>query len=117
MLDDIKTLEDLNVRIRDAETQGDREWLAGVIAPKLAFQRANPEKTVTDRDGYLDAVKPGVNGETEVESICLYGNRAVVTCIVTLKTDRGDQRFHNVRLWIRNEGRWKLLGWANEGLE
>lgn len=116
MLDDIKTLDDMNTQIRVAETKGDREWLSGVIAPKLAFQRANPEKTVTDRDGYLDAVKPGVNGETEIESISLHGNRAVVTCIVTLKTDSGDQRFHNVRLWIRTEGRWKLLGWANEAL-
>lgn len=115
-MDDIKTLEDLNRQIRVAETQGDREWLAGVIAPKLAFQRANPEKTVTDRDGYLEAVKPGVNGETEIESISLYGNRAVVTCIVTLKTEGGDKRFHNVRLWIRREESWQLLGWANEAL-
>jgi hypothetical protein len=114
--DDIKTLEDLNVQIRVAENQGDRDWLAGVIAPKLAFQRANPERTISDRNEFLDAVKAGAQGETEVESISLYGNRAVVTCIVTLKTDGGDRRFHNVRLWVRSEGGWKLLGWANEPL-
>src|SRR6187402_1318540 len=116
MPDDIKTLEDLNVQIRVAETKGDREWLSGVIAPKLAFQRANPQRTIDDRDAYLDAVKPAVAGETAIESISLYGNRAVVTCIVTLRTESGDQSFHNIRLWIRNEGSWKLLGWANEPL-
>jgi len=116
MRNDLETLKDLNVQIRVAENQGDREWLAGVIAPKLAFQRANPERTISNRDEYLDAVKPGAHGETQVESISLYGNRAVVTCIVTLKTDSGDRRFHNIRLWIRNEEGWKLLGWANEPL-
>lgn len=116
MTDDLKTLEDLNVQIRLAETRGDREWLAGVIAPKLAFQRANPQRTIDDREAFLDAVKPGAAGETEVESIHLYGNRAVVSCLVTLKTEGGDRRFHNLRLWTRSAEGWKLLGWANEAL-
>jgi hypothetical protein len=50
--------------------------------------------------------------QTQVESIALWGNRAVVTCIVTI----GNMRYHNVRLFIRQDQAWKILGWANEPL-
>jgi hypothetical protein len=35
-----------------------------------------------------------------------------VKCIVTC----GEERFHNLRLFVRLEQQWKLLGWANERL-
>ena len=97
-----------------AESRGDRDWLDGALATKLAFQRGNQKRTIVDRKEFLDAVGPASDRDTEIESIHLYGNRAVVTCIVTMKP--GGERFHNVRLFIRPEAEWKLLGWANEPL-
>ena len=72
------------------------------------------KQTIVDRKEFLDAVASGSDRDTEVESIHLYGDRAVVTCIVTMKP--GGERYHNLRLFVRREGGWKLLGWANEPL-
>src|SRR3712207_4720215 len=37
-------------------------------------------------------------------------NRAVVECVVT----QGEKDYHNLRLFVRRDGQWKLLAWANE---
>jgi hypothetical protein len=112
---DIDTFKKRNVDIGDAETKGDKDWFEGVLAPQLAFLRADG-KTFDNRDAFLDKVKQSDVRETEVESVEVYGNRAVVTCIVTLKSTDGDKRFHNLRLFVRHDGEWKILGWANEPL-
>jgi len=116
--DDKQALEQLNIRIGIEETKGDHEsrgWLDGVIAPKLAFQRADGT-TFDNREKFLEKVRHSDPRETEVESIAFYGNRAVVSCIVTLKSASVDKRFHNLRLFVQHDGKWKLLGWANEPL-
>jgi len=111
MSGDEKVLRDLNLQISEAEARGDREWLASILAPKLAFQRADPARTVDDREAFLGKVKPGGGGPARiVEPIQLYGNRAIVQSIVTA----GGRDFHNLRLFVRRDGGWKLLGWANE---
>jgi hypothetical protein len=115
---DKQTLEQLNIRIGVEESKGDNEsraWLDSIIAPKLTFRRADAT-TIDSREEFLKKVKPSVPRETKVESIELHGDRAVVTCIVTMKSLDGDKRFHNLRLFVRHEGQWKLLGWANEPL-
>jgi hypothetical protein len=111
---DIDTLKERNIEIGAAESRGDRAWLEGALAMKLAFQRANEARTIVDRKEFLDAVAPGSDRITQIESIHLYGDRAVVTCIVTMQP--GGERYHNLRLFIRREEKWKLLGWANEPL-
>jgi Domain of unknown function (DUF4440) len=116
MQSDRDKLRDLNIRIGAAESAGDKDFLAGVIAPKLAFRRANATGDCVDRDGFLKGVKESAERQTEIESInILSANRAIVTCLVTLKTDSIPNRFHNARLFIRDkDGQWKILGWANE---
>lgn len=121
MQNDFTELVALNIQIGDLESAGEAQKLADILATKLAFRRANA--TIDDRgtvggkapDGFLDKVVPGPR-VTEVESIHLYGDRAVVTCIVTMPLDPPDKRkkYHNVRLFIREKDGWKLLGWANE---
>jgi hypothetical protein len=110
--DDRQALTDLNVEIGRAETDGNRALLETILAPKLAFLRANG--AIDDREEFLNKVTrkdPPEERETEVESIAFYGNRAVVSCIVTMASGR----YHNIRLFIKH-GDWKLLGWANETL-
>lgn len=116
MQDDKQRLEQLNIRIGIEESKGDeqsRSWLASVIAPQLAFSRAD-RITFDSREEFLKKVKPSGPRETEVESIDVHGDRAIVKCSVTLKLASGDKRFDNIRLFVRHEGQWKLLGWANE---
>ena len=110
---DIDALEQLNIEIGDAETNGEGERLAGWIASELAFRRAD-RATIDNRAAFLSKVKQSDPRETKVESIDVYGDRAVVKCIVTVKKATGDERFHNLRLFVRHDGEWKILGWANE---
>jgi hypothetical protein len=116
MQDDRKTLEELNIRIGIEESKGDdasRSWLDSILAPQLAFRRADGI-TFDNRDEFLKKVKHGDPHETEIVSVDLYGDRAIVTCVVTAKPPTGDKKYHNLRLFVRHEGQWKLLGWANE---
>ena len=114
MHDDEQALRELNVNIGDAETKGDREWLATILAPRLAFQRADAQRTIDDQVAFLQKVKPAAPGEERVtriiEPIEVLGNRAIVRCVVRV----GQTDFHNLRVFVRREGNWKLLAWANE---
>jgi Domain of unknown function (DUF4440) len=113
MREDLRALEELNVQIGTAETAGDRDRLDALLAPRLAFRRANG--VIEDRGSYLATVAASGGRETEIEAIHLHGNRAVVACIVTMRGPNGEtKRFHNLRLFVREEAGWRLLGWANE---
>lgn len=97
--------------IGDAENRGDREWLTGILAPRLAFQRADDHRTVDDQVAFIQKVKGGGNRVTRIiEPVEVYGDRAIVRCIVKVE----DQEFHNLRFFVRRDGSWKLLAWANE---
>lgn len=106
-------LKKLNIEIAAAEDRGDRKWLASILASELSFRRANG--VVVGKEQFLKDVKSRAATKTEVEEITIYGkSRAVVTSIVTVKMDGQDKAFHNVRLFIKEDNKWKLLGWANE---
>jgi hypothetical protein len=105
---DRQVLRQLNREIGDLENKGKRRRLAAIIAPRLAFQRADSAQTIEDRTSYLRKVKAG--GTRATRAIEVYGNRAIVRCVVAV----GRDRFHNIRLFVRRKGRWQLLGWANE---
>jgi hypothetical protein len=112
-MDDEQALHELNARISDAENDGNRDWLASILAPRVAFQRADEARTVDDRVAYLQKVQSGGKRRTlSIGPIDVYGDRAIVQCIVAV----GDQEFHNLRLFVRRDGGWNLLGWANEPL-
>jgi hypothetical protein len=82
MTDDFETLVRLNVAIGDAEHRGDRGFLDGALAPQLGFRRATA--AVVDRAKYLEGVAPSEPRDTDIQSIQIHGDRAIVTCIVTL---------------------------------
>jgi hypothetical protein len=106
-----EVLRTINVRINDAGNAGDRDSLADILAPELAFLRADG-KTVDDGGRFLQKVAPRARCEITFEHIEVLGARAIVKCVITC----GTARFDNVRLFVRLEGQWKLLGWANERL-
>ena len=81
--DDEVALRELNAKISDAENAGNREWLATIIAPRLAFQRADAARTLDDQVAYLQKVQSGGTRVTTcIEPIELYGDRAIAKCIV-----------------------------------
>lgn len=112
-LNDDQRLRALTVQMGDAENAGDGKWLATVLAPRLAFQRADDARTVDDRVAFLQKVKSGGTRVTKVlEPIQLFGDRAIVQSIVSV----GGKDYHNLRLFVRRDGDWKLLAWANEAV-
>lgn len=113
MQSDIDALTELNLKIGAAESEGDQRALDALLAPVLAFRRANGD--FVGRSDFLAGVKPSPRRETEIESISLLGrDRAMVTCVVTVHGDGEARSFQNARLFVRSDGVWKLLGWANE---
>ena len=106
-------LTDLNLQIGDAESDGDKKSLEELSAPALAFRRANGD--CIDKQHFLENVAKSVPRETTIESIDLVGrNRAIVTCVVSMGDGEQQKSFHNIRLFVRMQDGWKLLGWANE---
>ena len=113
--DDFATLYALNMAIGAAESAGERAWLARMLAPTLAFARADGA-SFDDVPRFLAKVAPSARRDTTIDSIEVMGNRAVVRCRVKVLGPEGAREFHNLRLFVRHETRWKLLGWANESL-
>ena len=111
MTSDRETLHVLNVAINDAENTGNKDFLASILAPELAFSRASG--VVDDAGRFLQKVATKSQpGELSPKSIKVkpFGNRAIVTCEIT----QGGKKYHNIRLFVRIDANWKLLGWANE---
>jgi hypothetical protein len=70
MTNDELALTHLNAEITAAEDRGDRKWLEGILAPELAFRRANG--VVVGKERFLKDVKPRDSSKTDIESIKLY---------------------------------------------
>ncbi|MES2854949.1 MAG: nuclear transport factor 2 family protein [Bdellovibrionota bacterium] len=112
---DEAALRKLNLEITAAEDAGDIKRLESILASQIGFRRANG--VIVGRDQFLKDVKSRAATKTEIESVKIYGkDRAVVTCIVTMKINNEDAKFHNVRMFVRESSDWKLIGWANERL-
>jgi hypothetical protein len=116
--EDIQDLEWINLIISCKEDEGARDWFEDRIAPQFAIMRKDG-KTFHDRATFLDKVTKRKPEEaervtTDVKVISIPHNkvRAIVTCIVT----RGDEKFHNLRMFVKIDNTWKILGWANEPL-
>lgn len=111
---EIVQLEAINLKIAQAETDGDVNWLDQRLAPEFGFQKA--DKSFVGRAAFLAKVKQSGERSTVINSVAIFGNRALVTCVVTMQVDGMAKQFHNLRLFVKIADDWKLLGWANEAL-
>lgn len=113
MQNELDALTELNLQIGIAESAGDTNSLESLLAPVLAFRRANGY--IDDRKRFLDKAAPSASRETTIQSINVVGReRALVTCVVSMGDGDQKKSFHNLRLFVRVDGDWKLLSWANE---
>jgi hypothetical protein len=113
MAEDDKELRRLNEEMGVKEAEGDRAYFLKLLHTAFVFRRANGD--VDDKRWFLDKLGRSDERRTDVTDVQVHQNRAVVTAIVTLKTQGGEARFHNLRLFLKDEGgAWRLLAWANE---
>jgi hypothetical protein len=85
-------------------------FLDRMLAPEPRLRKGGWENDRRAR-GILEQGR-GPRRDTEVRSIEVLGGRAVVRCTVTFMDD--GRSLNNLRIFVRREGEWKLLGWANE---
>jgi hypothetical protein len=101
-------LSKLNEEIGDAESRGDKAWLNKVLAWEFAFRRVSGK--LVNRKDYLEEVKVSSKRTTTVDKVEAFGKLAIVHCIV----EQDGKRYRNIRLFIRQDGEWLLMAWANE---
>ena len=113
-------LRKINFTIAEKETEGDLCYFNDLLAPTFAMLRANGE--LADRGQFLAKVAPSDERRTSIESIQIFDDRAVVTCVVEMGMEMGQdnshaRQFHNVCVFIRSDVEdWKLFAWANRKL-
>ena len=119
MITDHEQLELLDECITRAETNGDIRFFEELLAPAFSFRRANGD--IVDRISYLANVAPSPECRSDLLAVDLLSHdRAIVSSIVTIMdATHGptNERFHNLRLFVRGTGDrngWMLLAWANE---
>ncbi len=103
---DITELIRRNEEINEEENRGNVEELGKYVASEFAFQRR--DRRIVNRSTFLNP-NPG-DRRLQIESVHVYGNRAVVTCVVTASGGVT----HNIRLFVKEDSEWRVLGWANE---
>lgn len=87
-MDDEQVLRELNAQIREAENDGNRDWLASILAPRLAFQRADTMRTVDNRDALLQVQSGGKRKTLRIGPIDVQGDWAIVQSIVAVDDDQ-----------------------------
>jgi hypothetical protein len=116
---DEQELRDINLRIPAAEDSGDRAFFESLLGAGFGFRR--PSGEILDREGFLGIIGKGKR-ECHPHSIRIFpigSHRALVTCVLRSRAKDGDEwkAFDNARLFAKDaQGKWKLVGWANEPL-
>jgi hypothetical protein len=113
--DEICRLIGLNVLIGEAELKRDENFLREVLADELVFRRANA--SVVTKDEYLaDLIKPENSYEyliAENIKAQVKDDTALVSLDVRAKGKRGEKEFEgifrNLRVFVRNEKKWKCM--------
>ena len=115
----IEFLEQLNIRIGDAELRRDELFLRNILAPELVFRRASG-KIVTKSDYLAELVKPENTYEyleSENVKVAVNGENALVSLLVRAKGRRGETEFEgefqNLRVFVKQAEKWCCVVWFN----
>jgi len=106
--------EEMGARERDA----DGTFFQGLLADDFVFRRANGD--IVHKAEYLQSLErvaenPYERLETHVREVAIDKDSAVVTVLVVAKRKQMEHlgRFNNVRMFRREDDKWKLVAWIN----
>lgn len=112
----INELKKLNRDTFKAEDDANREPLERILADDFRIIRSN--LIIEDKPAMLCRVAADTSQrkrevDDESEDVKIYGDSAVITCLITLKEKNGDVvgRFWNTKVFGRREGAWRCLVW------
>ncbi len=114
-LSDLKTINTEMVRHEnEGSTEDARAYFFDLLTDMFVFRRASG--VVVDRQAFLKALTSGGDRALigEIEVTPLGEERALVRSTVQTYVGGDRRTFDNARLFVRIEGRWRLLAWANE---
>ncbi len=121
--DEICRLIGLNVLIGEAELNRDEKFLGDVLADDLVFRRANG--TIVTKMEYLEElIKPENTYEylySENIKARINDDTALVSLNVRTKGKRGEkefeEKFRNLRVFVRGDKNWLCMIWHNTRLD
>ena len=106
----------INERIGPAESAADSAWFEQLLHERFTMRR--PGGALSTKDEFLAGLAPGSERRTVMVSVETHGtHRATASCLVekwTLADPQQVQVFDNLRVFLRQDGRWRLLTWLAE---
>lgn len=106
----------INERIGQAESDADKAWFEQLLHERFTMRRpSGPLSTKTD---FISGLATGAKRQTTMLDLELHGRyRATARCTVekwALADPEAVQIFDNLRVFIRENGRWQLITWLAE---
>lgn len=115
----IEFLEQLNIRIGDAELRRDELFLKNILADDLVFRRADGK--IVSKEEYLAELVKSENTydylESENVKVAVNDENALVSLSVRAKGRRGEiefeGKFQNLRVFVKQAEKWCCVVWFN----
>jgi len=116
---DEEQLKRTNMSIALWEQQRDEDsikHLDRVLSANLVFRRAN--KSVVGKADFMAGLagpSPFEERHSEHATVDILGDRAVVTVtVVATKKSGSEERYRNLRIFVRRDEQWQLEFWFND---
>ncbi len=108
----------INERIGPAESEADAAWFEAVLHDRFTMRR--PSGPLSTKAEFIAGLATGAQRRTTMLDLEVHGRmRATARCRVdkwTLAEPEAVQVFDNLRVFIREDGRWQLITWLAEPL-
>ena len=103
----------INEQIGEAEQTADEKFLREVLADELVFRKASG-KVVTKEEFLADLTNNRFERESKNIKVTLDEENS--TALVTLVVHALENKFQNLRVFVRREKGWQCLVWFNTKL-
>ena len=109
-------LLEINERIGRAESDADKAWFEQLLHERFIMRR--PSGPLSTKAEFIAGLTTGARRQTTMLDLEIHGpHRATARCTVekwALADPEAVQVFDNLRVFIRENGRWRLLTWLAE---
>ncbi|WIY82857.1 nuclear transport factor 2 family protein [Propionimicrobium sp. PCR01-08-3] len=109
-------LLEINELIGQKESATDKDWFESVLHERFTMRRPNGQ--LSTKSDFISGMNTGAKRQTTIEDLEVHGRyRAICRCRVekwTLADPEAVQVLDNLRVFVRENGRWQLVTWLAE---